>query len=342
MYCPECGSNNPPENRFCGMCGSPLRSQPAADQDAAREPAPVGPTGSRIAGPSFLGLGESPSDTSYLLDDEPRRSRVGIVILLLALLAAGGVFAYQRHYFELPNWLMQRLQAHKPSAAASPPASNTGATAPSVPAVNPPATDASQEQPVPMTQSDQPSEASAPVQPESPTPSQQQAAAKSQAPGPPRQPAVEGDKPASAPATKADAADAEDNSNPDTKAASVPPKKSRAARLRTAREAERKRQADNRMLILGENHLYGRGVAKNCGQALIYLKAAASARNAKAMAHLGAMYATGNCVRLDRPAAYHWFTLAHESDPANPWLESNRLMVWRQMTAAEQDRAARQ
>ncbi len=335
MFCPECGKDNPLENRFCGMCGASLQSRPAADHDAGRERGITEPAGSRIAGPSFLGLSESPADAetgNYLLEDEPRRSRVGLLVLLLALLVVGAVFAYQRHYIALPNWVVSQLHLQKPAAAMTAPSSAGGESAATP---TPAASDTNQEAPAPMTQSDRPAD----------TPAQRQASTE-----PKSLPAAAPDTPKKAAAAAPQPNDSDtsaENSASDTPDLSVeappaPAKQSSAARLRAAQEAERQKQADDRTLILGENYLYGRGgVAKNCDQALIYLKAAAARNNAKAMGHLGAMYATGNCVPLDRPAAYRWFTQARQADPANPWLESNRQMAWRQMSATEQDRAAR-
>ncbi len=92
------------------------------------------------------------------------------------------------------------------------------------------------------------------------------------------------------------------------------------------------------MLMLGENYLYGRTVPRNCDQAIIYLKAAANAGNAEARSHLGALYSTGECVVRDRVAAYHWFALASRSERANPWLESNLNMLWRDMSPDERRR----
>ncbi len=352
MICPDCGSDNPAGNRFCGMCGGALVGAPPLPASDGGRPEPErGEPVSHIAGPSILGLGESDEGTgSYLLEDEPRRSRAGLLFLLLVVVAVGAVFAYQRHYIELPHWavrMLDKLNIHKPAA---PPVVPSSSASPAAPAANPATSDIQQEPPAPMTQSDRPTDTSTPTpaQPETPVSSKQQelpAVAKSQTPAVPTRPSAVGKMTAPAqPQTKASAEDAEDNSDPDTDAEAPPPapKKPSAAHLRAAKEAERKKQADDRLLMLGENYLYGRGVARNCDQALIYMKAAASSRNAKAMGHLGAMYATGNCAPLDRPAAYRWFTLARQADPANPWLESNRQMVWRQMTAAEQDRAARQ
>ncbi|HUO16493.1 MAG TPA: zinc-ribbon domain-containing protein [Verrucomicrobiae bacterium] len=85
MRCPRCGNENPPTNRFCGMCGTTLlqataqapappprpvspepptaapSSAPASSPAAPRMPAPVRETPAEepvISGPSFLGLNQ--------------------------------------------------------------------------------------------------------------------------------------------------------------------------------------------------------------------------------------------------------------------------------------------
>ena len=89
MRCPRCGNENPDNNRFCGMCGATLLSQPgpaatppqpvpvAAPKppaaEAAAAPAPktdshrsataVSETPAAISGPSFLGLNQPVSGT---------------------------------------------------------------------------------------------------------------------------------------------------------------------------------------------------------------------------------------------------------------------------------------
>jgi TPR repeat protein len=91
----------------------------------------------------------------------------------------------------------------------------------------------------------------------------------------------------------------------------------------------------NKMLVLGEKYLYGRGVTRDCNQAMTYFRAAAGQENAPAMSHLGAMYASGSCVPIDRAAAYQWFARAENADPGNQWLARNLDMLWRDMTPRE-------
>ena len=91
----------------------------------------------------------------------------------------------------------------------------------------------------------------------------------------------------------------------------------------------------NQSLVLGEKYLYGRGAPQNCNQALKYFRSAADEDNAPAMSHLGAMYASGNCVTMNRVAAYNWFAKAQNADPGNRWRERNMNMLWRDMTPKE-------
>lgn len=89
----------------------------------------------------------------------------------------------------------------------------------------------------------------------------------------------------------------------------------------------------------GERYLYARGVARNCDQAVIYFNAAAAQQNPQAFSHLGALYATGECVPMDRAVAYAWFRRAYSREPGNRYFEQNLIMLWREMTPAERQRA---
>jgi hypothetical protein len=97
--------------------------------------------------------------------------------------------------------------------------------------------------------------------------------------------------------------------------------------------------AGSELVSSGEKYLYARGVARNCGQAVIYFNAAAAQQNPQAFSHLGAMYATGECVPMDRAVAYAWFRRAYAREPGNRYFERNLTMLWREMTPAERQRA---
>jgi hypothetical protein len=91
----------------------------------------------------------------------------------------------------------------------------------------------------------------------------------------------------------------------------------------------------------GEAYLYGRGVPKNCDEAVKYLKTASAKSNAKARSAFGTMYATGHCVPRDLPTSYLWFALALRVDPNNQILEKDLSAVWNQMTPPERQLATR-
>ena len=128
VRCEKCGYQNFPQHRFCGMCAAELRlpgpgresasafagaslrtrSCPASIPAASFPPArsfcnpctsakgkgkEEAVTTQKVSGPSFLGLGSEPADSStnlsYLLEDEPPQHRVRnfMLIVLFAALA---------------------------------------------------------------------------------------------------------------------------------------------------------------------------------------------------------------------------------------------------------------
>jgi len=91
----------------------------------------------------------------------------------------------------------------------------------------------------------------------------------------------------------------------------------------------------------GEAYLYGRGVPKNCDEAVKNLKTASAKSNAKARSAFGTMYATGHCVPRDLPTSYLWFAMALRVDPNNQILEKDLSAVWNQMTPPERQIATR-
>ncbi len=92
---------------------------------------------------------------------------------------------------------------------------------------------------------------------------------------------------------------------------------------------------------LAENYMYGKGVAKNCDQAIVLLRSASAHSYARARGKLGAMYATGECVQQDRVQAYQWLSSALEANPSSQWTSQYRDTLWNQMTAAERSRVHR-
>jgi TPR repeat protein len=125
------------------------------------------------------------------------------------------------------------------------------------------------------------------------------------------------------------------NQDEDSADATVAASKPRPGSARSAEGSP----AEDEIVERGQNYLYGKGVPRNCNQALMLLKSAASHGNPRASSQLGAMYATGNCVAQDRPTAYRWFTAASNAEPGNIYVERNRTMIWREMTDDERQRA---
>ena len=101
-----------------------------------------------------------------------------------------------------------------------------------------------------------------------------------------------------------------------------------------------KSEADQEQPVrLAENYIQGRGVPHNCDEALGILRTASNQGNSRAEIKLGALYATGNCVPMNRVEAYHYFSRAMRSQPNNAWLDQSRSMLWSNMDASERKQA---
>jgi TPR repeat protein len=92
-------------------------------------------------------------------------------------------------------------------------------------------------------------------------------------------------------------------------------------------------------VLLADMYLQGRGVEKNCDQALVLLKSASHKSNPLARRRLGSLYAAGQCVPQDRVQAYKMYSSAIEADPSNSGIDHDREMLWVRMTGAERQRA---
>jgi TPR repeat protein len=160
------------------------------------------------------------------------------------------------------------------------------------------------------------------------------------------------DKLGDTPDTASKAADAEAKTASETKA--PPPARTKLAEKRPPKREPRATSAKASKLPApsaaddgdatfrkGEAYLYGRGVPKNCDQAVKNLKAASAKSNPKARSAFGTMYATGHCVPRDLPTSYSWFALALRVDPNNQILEKDLSAVWNQMTPPERQMATK-
>jgi hypothetical protein len=94
-------------------------------------------------------------------------------------------------------------------------------------------------------------------------------------------------------------------------------------------------------VLLADMYAQGKGVPKDCEQAVLLLNAAAKKMNVRARSKLGSMYAAGECVPQDRVKAYKWMSAALEANPGSEWLEKNREALLRDMSPAERQRASR-
>ncbi len=93
-------------------------------------------------------------------------------------------------------------------------------------------------------------------------------------------------------------------------------------------------------VLLADMYAQGRGVTKDCEQAVLLLKAAAKKPNPAARSKLGSMYATGECLPKDRVEAYRWMHGALQVNPGSEWLEKNQETLWKEMSASERQRAS--
>lgn len=359
--CASCGHVNDLGTKFCGMCGirvdrraaerrmavpagpraaaianvqlptpevagwsssvgtqvDPL-APPAADELEARnaaatifrsQPSPTTPPPkTTISGPSFLGLGNDPADdnSNYLLDDEGSSGSIGKIVLFVVLIIVGGLgyMGWRSGFFTSIQASSARTKSVSPPAPASLPNPSPS-----------PADQASGASPVPDLVPPATDKSSVPP-----------------LPGDSRDDPAQANN---AGTQQASAASAENSSQPDPAAAADKPK----AQKEIAPPARRKPSA---ALIQAQNYLQGRGgVHQDCEQGLIYLKAATEKNDPAAAVQMGALYASGHCVQMDRVMAYRWFNSAHELDPANPWIQTNMDQLWAQMSSQERKQTAR-
>ncbi|HLH08992.1 MAG TPA: hypothetical protein VKW78_17265 [Terriglobales bacterium] len=320
-----------------------------------------------ISGPSFLGLSSDPTSTSdyLLLDEEPRRGGTFRFLMILAILALIVVGALEwraiRKMVAEQGAKLQSAPAADQNAgeqpasssdaaapAANPAPPNTGTPASTTPQGGSPTANSAAQQAHPLVEMDLPPAGQQTQQnpAAAPTPTAQPAS-----PGP-AQPATQ--QPAS-PADNAVPQKPDAKSTPDTTSngptaksaaptaarvekASIPEKSltHAAAPAKSAPEPKAKLDpAKDPTVLKAEKYLYGEGIPRNCAVAKSLLQEAADHQNSAAMSHLGAMYATGQCVSPDKTMAYLWFSKAYDANPTNEWLEKNLTMLWRDMSSSE-------
>ena len=337
VRCNQCGHENNPDYRFCGMCGAPLPvMSPAREPERAR----VSPVG----GPSFLGLGDDRvQDLDYLLDDEPPRGHGRLYLALLLLVLSGALLAWhwQRDGYPWAGLIQGSIASHSSanstSAPASAPVTPTQPTGNAAPPVTQSASSPAMGEKAQAATTEPPGDAA-------PSPNIVAAA----------KPAEQASAPADSSAPKestakpsADAVPQDDESAEPapTKAAPEPaPDKEGAAPARKPAAAKPSPampvvSAEDRLVDEGERYLYGRGVRPDCGLAQRNLMIGARQSNPKAQTLLGAMYATGHCVGRDLPTAYRWFAKALHGDPSNTRVQRDLEVLWKQMTQEERQLA---
>lgn len=275
-----------------------------------------------ISGPSFLGLSdpdpEEHSDLTYLYEEDgpPSHARQWVVALIAITFVGLMVYEWRQNpgwHATMVGWAQQAWPQRKAASASQP-----------LPPL-PPSASPSAQTPIPST-----------------TTAAAGAGSKQSKPLPEEDVKGTGDNPNGADI----ATSASQHSVAATKLQTSP--KSSARKNSEGRAAPvdvpsgERNEPENTLVTKAEGYLYGRGgMPKNCDQALVYLRTAADRGSAMARSKLGGLYATGNCVPLDRARAYNWFTRAREAGDHNIWIERNLSMLWNEMTPEEKARAAR-
>jgi hypothetical protein len=312
VRCTTCNHRNSPVHRFCGMCGASLPAVASGQVDADFS-SNANPRLS-VTGPSFLGLAEPSSEagSSYLLEDEPRRGHGIVYLAFVLLLVTGAVLAW--HWRSQGNaWrvLMASRRmlgtASTPvGTAATPVGTDPGGTAPggdqktAVSAASPAPSIVPNDGEQQSSLDHVPDETVASVSPAQP--------------------------PAFAEARKLEQASSSDVAAPTSDEQSKPSASAQRA---------------NQWASVGQSHRYEYAAdsRSDCDRMRNSAFVAAEHEDAGAQSALGAMFATGRCVELDLPSAYHWLSRAARNDPANPGVASELRIVWREMTAQQQQAA---
>jgi hypothetical protein len=336
VRCVQCGQENNPQYRFCGMCGAPLGPPPAAPPlEVGRERVRV-----PVSGPSFLGLGDERSrDLDYLLEDEPPRGHARLYLALLLLVASGALLAWhwQRDGYPWSGFVLKPTVS-SPAPKSSPPVPAPDSTAAATPAPVQPTANPTPPEAQPASSEVPPSAAGtvASAAPDNPSAAAKPADQTSQ----PVDSSESGEAAAKAPASVS-----QQTNEPET--AAPAPKETRTATALPAPKSVSPKPSpalpspsfEDRLVADGEKYLYGRGVPEDCERAQRNLQIGARQSNPRAQTLLGAMYATGHCVNRDLPTAYRWFAKALHGDPGNSRVQRDLEVLWKQMTPEERQLA---
>src|SRR5579863_1276533 len=262
LSCEECGYENNPQFRFCGMCGAPLSTPVGhavshAAQVAPRKDTPSQPKVAPLSGPSVLGLSQEipPATPTYLLEDEESSSNRGRYLLLILLILAAA----------LAGWHYRQEILSRSGLASNPPAGsasdNMGSgVSPSPPQAAPAATSGSNPAEQAKTQ------ASVADQPQAPPASTPQGTAPQAVPSQTAERATAQVHPAESSASKETA-----SSLPQALATALPRPEARTSKPSTASKpsasgrqlAGTSGTADDSLVTEGEKYLYGNGVPEN-------------------------------------------------------------------------------
>ncbi len=337
VRCSQCGQENNPEYRFCGMCGATL--QPPPPVPAERPPERVRST---LSGPSFLGLADDAErNVDYLLEDEPSSGRGRVFVALFLLLVCGAllVWHWRRDGYPWAALRATRAALSRPPAASSPAPTSPSPAQPAATTPEdghtttaPEKTEVAQQPPAPESQAASTAGAVPQAKPSDSAPAQQGGSSEA-AESRPKQSTESAAKPEETSAAETQPAAKEKAESPAAPISKSPQAKSPPAAPSTTYE--------DQLVADGERYLYGNGVPQNCDRAQKNFLAAAQRSNAKAESMLGAMYATGHCVPRDLPAAYRWFARALHQDPGNARVARDLEILWKQMTPGERQIAVR-
>ena len=359
LKCSGCGYLNEPGMKFCGMCGTRVERRTQDRRSIGNEPRAAAITnaqlpspdvaaratrqvaatqveeppvalprrgepgifreeprnGAQISGPSFLGLNSQPEDGGeYLLEDEPSRGGLRKLVLLVILAAILGLVFVQ--------WRSSFKASPKPAAPAPTEPSSSPQNKPQ--SSNPPQGEGANDH---AQQSDVKNEGQAAHN--SPAASPPAGEPKDQKNTDLAAAASSAVTPAAAAEVSADKADKDAAKSDDSKETAKPGADNKPD---DARIPDYKPSA---ALLRAQQYLRGRGVAQNCEQGLLYLRAATEKNDPGAAIQMAALYSSGLCVKQDRVMAYRWFNSAHELQPANMWIQKNMDQLWAQMTSQE-------